>query len=44
MNNPYSHHKRPEMHSRRTLSLVKKDKTESRTIMTAQLGVPGLDR
>ena len=43
MNNPYIHLKRTEMQSRRTLSLVKKDKSDSRTITTANLRVPCLD-
>jgi hypothetical protein len=43
MNNPYMHHKKPSMHSRRTLSIVKRDKSDNRCIATANLQVPCLD-
>ena len=43
MNNPYMHHKKSSMHSRRTLSIVKRDKSDNPSITTANLRVPSLD-
>jgi hypothetical protein len=43
MNNPYMHHKNSSIHSRRTLSIVKKDKSDNRSIATANLRLPCLD-